>query len=150
MKLTEEQIQAIINDAADKLQALIEDPCNGDYSDLDMYEDERGCYPFGSKNCDSEIEEICYEGLPGIDTDCADIYIMAKCDLRYSYHNDYDPGDYWTSPSGGIEIDEVEAYITDMEIEISVLNQDTDEYESVEVGNEIKERIIREANAKVA
>lgn len=149
MNLTEIQIQAIIDDTTNKLQAIIEDPCNGDYSDLEMYEDEHGYYPFGSKSGDYDIEEICYDGLPGINSDYADIYITAKCSLNYSYHDDYDPGDYWTPPSGGIEIDNVEADLLDMDFEINILNPDIDDYESIEVSNELKQRIITIVNERI-
>lgn len=149
MNLTEVQIQAIIDDTTNKLQAIIDNPCNGDYSNLEMYEDEHGYYPFGSKNSDIEIDEICYNGLPGVDSDNADIYIVAKCNLSYSYHNDYDHGDYWTPPSGGIEIDNVEADLLDMDFEINVLNPDINDYESIEVSTELKQRIITIVNERI-
>lgn len=150
LTITEEQIQAIIADTADKLQAVIDEPIR-DESDLDYYEDEYGhCYNSGSKSLEGELEEICYEGLPGIDNDSADIYICASYEGECDWHDDYDPGDYWTAPGGGIEVDSVEAYITDIDIEISVYDEATEEYVGVEVSEEIKQRIIDEVNKKVA
>lgn len=143
MKPTEEQVQAIIADTANKLQSIIDDPCGGDYSDFECYEDELGhCYNSGSHSTEGEIEEICYDGLPGINSDDADIYILAKYDAYISFHDDYDPGDYWTPPSGGIEIDEVEITISSMEFEVSVYNSTTNEYEEIEFSPKLIEHII--------
>lgn len=143
MKPTEEQIQAIIADTANKLQAIINDPCGGDYSDFECYEDDLGhCYNYGYHSIEGEIEEICYDGLPGINSDDADIYIIAKYDAYISFHDDYDPGDYWTPPSGGIEIDEVEVAISSMEFEVSVYDSATDEYEVIDFSPKLIERII--------
>lgn len=56
MKLTEEQVQAIIDDIVSKMEAVIDDPCDGDYSDLECYEDELGrCYNYGSHSFESEL-----------------------------------------------------------------------------------------------
>ncbi len=143
MKPTEEQVQAIIADTANKLQAIIDDPCGGDYSDFECYEDDLGhCYNSGYHSTEGEIEEICYEGLPGINSDDADIYILAKYDANISFHDDYDPGDYWTPPTGGIEIDEVEVAISSMEFDVSVYNSATDEYEEIEFSPKLIKRII--------
>lgn len=143
MKPTEEQVQAIIADTANKLQAIIENPCGGDYSNFECYEDELGhCYDHGTHYTDGEIEEICCDGLPGINSNDADIYILAKYDANISFHDDYDPGDYWTPPSGGIEIDEVEVAISSMEFDVSVYNSATDEYEEIEFSPKLIERII--------
>ncbi len=143
MKPTEEQIQAIIADTANKLQDIIDDPCGDDYSDFECYEDDLGhCYNYGYHSIEGEIEEICYDGLPGINSDDADIYIIAKYDAYISFHDDYDPGDYWTPPSGGIEIDEVEVAISSMEFEVSVYDSATDEYEVIDFSPKLIERII--------
>jgi hypothetical protein len=150
MRLTEEQIQAIIDDIVSKMEDVIEDPCNGDFSDFECYEDEYGhCYDFGSHTFDSELEEICLDGLPGISPDDADIYITAKYSADVSFHDDYDPGDYWTPPSGGIEIDEVEASVYDIKIEIDVYNQESDEYEAIEIPQEVINRIENSVNEKI-
>lgn len=150
MKLTEEQIQAIIDDVVSKMEDVIDDPCNGDYSDLDFYEDDMGhCYNFGSHSYESELEEICIDGLPGIDSDESDIYITATYDVDMSFHDDYDPGDYWTPPSGGIEVDEVSVSVSKIEIEISVLNKETDEYEDIEITEEHKVEIVNKVNEKI-
>lgn len=150
MRLTEEQIQAIISDTADKLYALAEDPCNGDYSDLDFYEDDEGrCYSYGSKYCEREIEEICINGLPGISPENSDIIISATCGLDFSYHDDYDAGDYWTPLSGGIEIDSVDIELLDMEFEINVPAHVTNEYVCVDIPKEVKQRIITEVNERI-
>ena len=143
MKPTEEQIQAIIADTANKLQDIIDDPCGDDYSDFECYEDDLGhCYNYGYHSIEGEIEEICYDGLPGINSDDADRYIIAKYDAYISFHDDYDPGDYWTPPSGGIEIDEVEVAISSMEFEVSVYDSATDEYEVIDFSPKLIERII--------
>ena len=143
MKPTEEQIQAIIADTANKLQDIIDDPCGDDDSDFECYEDDLGhCYNYGYHSIEGEIEEICYDGLPGINSDDADIYIIAKYDAYISFHDDYDPGDYWTPPSGGIEIDEVEVAISSMEFEVSVYDSATDEYEVIDFSPKLIERII--------
>jgi len=39
MKLTDEQVQSIVDDIVSKMEAIIEDPCDGDYSDFECYED---------------------------------------------------------------------------------------------------------------
>lgn len=143
MKPTEEQVQAIIADTANKLQSIIDDPCGDDYSDFECYEDDLGhCYNYGYHSIEGEIEEICYDGLPGINSDDADIYIIAKYDAYISFHDDYDPGDYWTPLSGGIEIDEVEVAISSMEFEVSVYDSATDEYEVIDFSPKLIERII--------
>lgn len=150
MRLTEEQIQAIIDDMVSKMEGVIEDPCNGDYSDFECYEDDYGrSYDFGSHCFESELEEICIDGLPGIPADDADIYITAKYSADVSFHDDYDPGDYWTPPSGGIEIDEVDASVYDIVIEIDVYNQDTDEYDAIEIPQEVIDRIEKSVNEKI-
>lgn len=150
MKLTEEQVQAIIDDVVSKIEAIKEDPCDGDYSDLECYEDELGRpYNFGSHSYETELEEVCIDGLPGIDSDESDIYITATCYVDMLFHDDYDPGDYWTPPSGGIEIDEVNASVSKIEIEISVLNHETDEYEDIEITEEQKVEIVNKVNEQV-
>lgn len=148
MRLTKEQILAIIEDTSSKLEGAIEDI---DCSDFEMYEDEYGhCYNHGSTTIDGELEEICMDGLPGVPEDDSDIYISASYECNCSYHDDYDPGDYWTPPSGGVELDSAEAYITDIDIDISVYNADTDEYDPIEVSKEDREYIIEQVNKKVA
>ena len=42
MTLTEEQVQAIIDDIVSKMVAVSDNPCNGDYSMLVCYEDDFG------------------------------------------------------------------------------------------------------------
>lgn len=150
MKLTDEQIQAIIEDTAHKLELFISDPCDGDYSDLECYEDENGnCYDFGTHSFTYELEEICYDGLPGIDSDNADIFITAIVCADLSFHDDYDPGDYYTPPSGGIELDRVDAFISDIDIEINVINPMNNEYERMEVTSEVKDSILKTVNDKI-
>lgn len=150
MKLTDEQVQAIVDDIVSKMEAIIEDPCDGDYSDFECYEDEEGhYYKFGSHTSYGQLEEICLEGLPGIPADDNDIFITADYTAEIDFHDDYDPGDYWTPPSGGIELDKVEAQIDDIDFEISVLNQETDEYEDVEVPEEVKKFIIEKVNKQI-
>lgn len=147
--ITEEQIQAIIADVASKLQQIIDQPIL-DHDELNYYEDEYShrCHR-GSMNLEGELEDICCEGIPGIGED-SDIYISASYKGTCDWHDDYDAGDYWTPPSGGIEIDDVDAYITEMGIEISVYDEDTDEYIQVEVSKEVINCIIEEVNKKVA
>ena len=129
MTLTEEQVQAIIDDIVSKMEDVIDNPCNGDYSNLECYEDEYGrCYSHGSQCIESELEEICFDGLPGINPEVSD---------------------YWTPPSGGIEIDEVCASVTDVKIEISVLNRESDKYEAVKITNEQKMLILERVNDKI-
>lgn len=148
MKLTEEQVQAIVDDIVSKMEAIIEDPCDGDYSDFECYEDEYGrCSNYGSHTLKETMEEICIDGLPGIHAD--DIYIVADYTVEIDFHDDYDPGDYWTPPGGGIELDKVEAYVNDVDVEISVLNQETDEYEDVEVTEEQMKSIVERVNEKI-
>lgn len=150
MTLTEEQVQAIIDDIVSKMEDVIDNPCNGDYSDLECYEDEYGRrYSHGSQCIESELEEICFDGLPGINPEYSDIYITAGYCADISFHDDYDPGDYWTPPSGGIEIDEVCASVTDVKIEISVLNRESDKYEAVKITNEQKMLILERVNDKI-
>lgn len=150
MKLTDEQVQAIVDDIVSKMEAIIEDPCNGDYSDFECYEDEYGhCYDFGSHSIESELEEICIDGLPGIPADDSDICISADYTVYIDFHDDYDPGDYWTPPGGGIELDKVKAYIEDVDVEISVLNQETDESEDVEVSEEQRKLIVEKVNEQI-
>ncbi len=150
MTLTEEQIQAIIDDAVLKLQTAIDDMYEGDYSDFEYYEDEEGhCYDFGSHTCKGTLEEICLDTLPGINKDESDISITADYCLDIDFHDDYDPGDYWTPPAGGIEIDKVEAYITEIDIDIEILNPQSGEYESIEIPESLVTRIIKDANEKV-
>ncbi len=148
MKLTEEQRNAIIEDAASRLVGILDDI---DCSEFDLYEDDYGrCYNHGSTTIDGELEEICIDGLPGVSVEESDIYITAKYECRCSYHDDYDPGDYWTPPSGGMELDSAEPCITDIEIDINVYNSETDDYDSIEVSQEDKQYIIEELNKKVA
>lgn len=150
MELTKEQIQAIIDDIVSKMEAVIENPCNGDYSDLECYEDDYGhCYDFGSHSFESELEEICIDGLPGISKDDSDICITASYDVDLSFHDDYDPGDYWTPPAGGIEIDEVRASISKVDIDISVFNKETEDYEEIKVSEKQKKYIIDKVNEKI-
>lgn len=147
--LSEEQIKAIIADAAEKLNAIAEEPIS-DYDSLDYDEDDYGrSYNRGTESLCGEIEEICYEGLPGISED-SDIYICASYEGSCDWHDDYDPGDYWTAPSGGIEIDSVDVYLTDIDIEITMLDEESGEYVDVEISEEVKERIINEVNKMVA
>lgn len=146
MKITEDQIKAIIEDATSQLLAVIDEPC--DCSDLQCEEDEYGrCYPYCSGYLEGDLEEICIDGLAGIED--GDVCIYATYDGSYSYHDDYDPGDYWTPPSGGWELDDCEAYLTSITIELSVYNPTTDEYEDVEVSQEVCDRIIEEVNKNV-
>lgn len=148
MKLTDEQKKAIIEDTASRFAHIIDDI---DCSEFDLYEDDYGrCYNHGSTTIDGELEEICIDGLPGVPADNSDICITAKYECRCSYHDDYDPGDYWTPPSGGIELDSAEPYITEIDIDISVFNKDTDDYEYIEISEEDKKFIIDELNKKVA
>lgn len=148
MKLTDDQKKAIIEDAASKLFHIIDDI---DCSEFDLYEDDYGrCYNHGRTTIDGELEEICIDGLPGVSADDSEIYITAKYECDCSYHDDYDPGDYWTPPSGGMELDSVEASITEIEIFIDVYNADTDDYDSIEVSEDDKKFIIEELNKKVA
>lgn len=150
MKLTDEQVQAIVDDIVSKMEAIIEDPCDGDYSDFECYEDEYGhCYNFGSHSIESELEEIGIDGLPGIPADDSDICISADYTVDIDFHDDYDPGDYWTPPAGGIELDKVEASVSDVDIEISVLIQETDEYEDVEVSEEQRKLIVEKVNKQI-
>lgn len=147
MKLTDEQRNAIIEDVSSKLASLIEDI---DCSEFDLYEDDYGrCYNHGCTTIDGELEEICIDGLPGVSADDSDICITAKYECVCSYHDDYDPGDYWTPPSGGMELDSAEPYITEIEIDINVYNADIDDYDSIEVSEEDKEFILEELNKKV-
>lgn len=148
MKLTAEQILAIIEETSSMLANAIDDI---DCSEFEMYEDDYGrSYSHGSTTIDGELEEICIDGLPGISAEDSDIYISANYECDCSYHDDYDPGDYWTPPSGGIELDSAEAYITDIDIDISVYNAETDEYDSIEVSKEDREYIIEQVNKQVA
>lgn len=147
MKLTDEQKQAIIEDTAARMSDIIDDI---DCSEFDLYEDDYGrCYNHGSTTIDGELEEICIDGLPGVSADDSDICITAKYECRCCYHDDYDPGDYWTPPSGGMELDSAEPYITDIEIDISVYNPETGDYDTVEVSEEDMKFIIDELNQKV-
>lgn len=150
MKLTEEQVQAIIDDIVSKMEAIIEDPCGGDYSDFELDEDDYGhCYKTGSHTMYETLEEICLDGLPGFSKDDSDICISAEYVVDIDFHDEYDPGDYWTPPSGDIELDEVIAKISEVEIEISVLNHKTDEYEDVEVSDKQKQIIVEKVNEKI-
>lgn len=150
MKLTDEQVQSIVDDIVSKMEAIIEDPCDGDYSDFECYEDEYGrCSNYGTHTLNETLEEICIDGLPGIPADDSDIYISADYVVDIDFHDDYDPGDYWTPSSGGIEFDNVKAYIEDVDVEISALNQETDEYEDVEVSDEQIEFIVEKVNEKI-
>lgn len=147
--LTEEQIQAIIADATEKLQHIADTAMEDD--DPDYYEDERGnCYNHGSNSLSGDIEEICYYGLPGIDPDNCDIYITASYDGSCDWTDTYDPGDYWTPPCGGIEVDKVEVYLTDIDIEISIYDEETEESTDIEISEDVKKRIIDEVNKNVA
>jgi hypothetical protein len=104
MKLTDEQVQAIVDDIVSKMEAIIEDPCDGDYSDFECYEDEYGhCYNFGSHSIESELEEIGIDGLPGIPADDSDICISADYTVDIDFHDDYDPDEealLWLGPDG--------------------------------------------------
>lgn len=147
--LTEEQIQAIIDDAAAKLQNIADSAMEDE--DPDYYEDDYGhCYNHGSNSLSGEIEEICYDGLPGIGPDNSDIYISASYDGDCQWTDTYDSGDYWTPPSGGIEVDSVDVYLTDIDIEISIYDEETEDYTDVEISEDVKKRIIDEVNKKVA
>lgn len=137
MRLTEEQKQAIIADAAKHLEKIAEDPLDG-RDDLDLDEDEYGrCYNRGTCSLCGTYEEICEEdGIPGILPEESEIYISMEYDGTAYFHDEYDPGDYWTPPSGGIELDDFDLHAISLSVEIDVLNKDTDEYESVEVSDE--------------
>lgn len=146
MELTEEQIFAIIDDISSKLQEVIDNPM--DESDLECEEDDYGrCYPCSSGSVDIELEEICYDGLPGLKD--ADTYITAKGKVDYSYYYDYDPGDYWTPPAGGWELRDSSGSINELEIEICALNPETGEYEDIKVDESVKKRIIESVNSKI-
>lgn len=150
MKLTEKQANVIIDDIVSKLKEVISQPCNGDYSNLECYEDDEGhCYNFGTYCYEDELEEICINGFPGIDPDISDIFISAKYNVDMSFHDSYEPGDYWTPPSGGIEIDEVNAYVSEITIEIDIFNQETDKYEHIAVLPEMKAYIIKKVNEMI-
>lgn len=137
MRLTEEQKQAIIKAAADKLSIIADDPLDG-RDDLELDEDEYGrCYNRGYCSLNGEIDEICEEeGIPGIDPANSEICISLEYDGSADFHDDYDPGDYWTPPSGGIELDDYDIALTSLYVDIDVLNEETDEYETIEVSEE--------------
>lgn len=143
MKLTEEQKQAIIKEASDRLSAIADDPLDG-RDDLELDEDDYGrSYDKGSCSLAGEIEELCLgNGISGIDPANSEIYINLEYDGTAYYHDDYDPGDYWTPPSGGIELDDFELFATALYVGIDVLNEEADEYETIEVSeDEIKEML---------
>lgn len=149
MVLTEEQIQAIIDDAAAKLQNIADSAMEDE--EPNYYEDEYGhCYNSGFNSLAGNIEEICYDGLPGIDPDKSDIYISASYNGECQWTDTYDSGNYWTPPSGGIEVDSVDIYLTDIDIEIYISDEETEDYTDVEISEDVKKRIIEEVNKKVA
>lgn len=151
MRLTEEQKQAIIADAVKRMQAITDDPLD-DRDDLYPYEDEMGrCYNHGSCSLATTIEEICEDnGIPGIEPEFSDICISLECEGEAYFHDSYDPGDYWTPPSGGIELDEFEFCATDLYVEIDVYNEATEEYESIEVSEDELKEMVDAINAEAA
>jgi hypothetical protein len=141
--LSEEQIAFIIADAKQKLEALIEDPVS-DGEGLEGYEDEEGhCYPYCSGSDDLEVE-LCMDGIPGLDD--ADVFALAYMHVDYSYADTYDSGDYWTPPSGGWELQDSDGWMDRLDLEISSYNPETEEYENIEISDELKQRIINAVN----
>ena len=134
MRLTDEQKSAIVDDIVNQMQEVIDEPLDHIYDELEFEEDDWGrCYRNGSHNFSQVLEEICPDGIPGIDSENSDVYISVEYDGYLTFHDDYDSGDYWNPPSGGIEIDSIELILQSLEMEISVLNPETDEYEEIEV-----------------
>lgn len=146
MKLTEEQKNAIAKELAERFSAIVDDPIE-DYDALDFDEDEYG-HTFSRGKCTlcGEIDEICIDGLPGLDTENSEVSICASYYLDISYYDDYDSGDYWTPPSGGVELDNVTGAIESVDIDAEVYNPQAEEWEVIEVTEEEVALIIKKVH----
>ena len=145
MKITEDQKKAIIADTISKLKGVID---NIDSSDFETSESGLN-YNYGSTTLKGEIEEICYEGLPGVPQKDNEIFISAKYECQCNYHDEFEPGDYWTPSYFGIVIDTVIPTIIDIDIDVSIYVPETDDYEFIQVSDEDKKIIIDQINNKV-
>lgn len=134
MRLTEEQKNTIVDEIVKQMQEVIDDPENHVEEEFEFDEDDYGrTRRSGSHYFSRVLEEICADGLPRIDSENSEIGICVEYDGYLTFHDDYDAGDYWTPPSGGIEIDSIELTLQSLEIEIYVFNPETDGYEEIEV-----------------
>lgn len=150
MRLTEEQKQAIVDDVVKQMQEVIDEPNDHINEEFDYDEDDWGnSYNRGSHHFSQTLEEICVDGIPGIDIDDSDVYVSAEFDGYLTFHDDYEPGDYWTPPSGGVEIDSIELTLKTLEIEVSILNPDNGEYEYIEVTEEEIKALIQRINKRI-
>lgn len=150
MKLTEEQKQAIVDDVVKQMQDVIDEPYDHINEEFDYDEDDWGnSYNRGSHHFSQELEEICIDGLPCLDKDNSDVGICAEFDGYLTFHDDYEPGDYWTPPSGGVEIDSIELTLKTLEIEVSLINPDNGEYEYIEVTEGEIKALIQRINKRI-
>lgn len=148
MMLTEKQIQTIVSELKERLNAKIEDP---NIESAEPFEDEYGnCYSCGSHTDKGMFEDVlCNEqkklGLKEEDEVLIDCEYIIDCGL---YFEPYDPGDYWNPPCGGdVEVTESEGYIHDLDIEINVYDPETEKYDSMEINQKILKRIEDAVNA---
>lgn len=85
MKPTEEQVQAIITDTANKLQAIIDDPCGGDYSDFECYEDDLGhCYSSGYHSTEERLKKSATTVCQAL-TPMVQIYTFSPSTMQISH-----------------------------------------------------------------
>lgn len=150
MRLTDEQKQSIVDDIVKQMQEVIDEPNDHIEEEFEYDEDDWGrCCNYGSHIFSRVLENICKDGIPGIDSETSNIGICVEYDGYLTFHDDYDPGDYWTPPSGGIEIDSVELTLQSLEVDISVLNPVTGEYEDLDVSEDEVETLKKSISSKI-
>lgn len=150
MRLTDEQKQSIVDDIVKQMQEVIDEPNDHIEEEFEYDEDDSGrCYNHGSHHFSRVLEEICADGIPGIDSDTSEIGIYVEYDGYLTFHDEYDPGDYWTPPSGDIEFDSVELTLQSLEIDISVLNPESGEYEDFEVSKDEVDNMKKSISSKI-
>lgn len=142
MELNESQIQTIIAELTKRLDTQIYDP---DIENAEPWEDDYGrSYSCGYHTDEGMFEDILWEEQEKLGLKEED-EVLISCDYRVECSlcfEPYDPGDYWTPPSGGdVEINESEGYISDLCIDINIYNPETDDYDSMDISQEVIERI---------
>ncbi|MDE6007721.1 MAG: hypothetical protein K2G90_00760 [Muribaculaceae bacterium] len=150
MRLTDVQKQAIIDDIVKQMQEVIDEPNDHVEEEFEYDEDDWGrCYKHGSHHFSRVLEEICLDGIPGIDSDTSEVGICVEYDGYLTFHDEFEPGDYWTPPSGGIEIDSIELTLQSLAIDITILNQDSGEYEDLDISEGEIEAMKKSISSKI-
>lgn len=156
MRLTEEQKMAIIIAACKEFDTILEnaiedrDDLEFDFKGYDRNGEEVYSNHGRSPLYNDIIEELCYqEGLPGIPNNSdIDIWITYEGECEYEYH--YEPQTYWDPGCDEMELLSAYAIAKDIGINITYFNQQTEEWEDMEVFEEDKKFILDAINEKLS